>query len=67
MVSPIVAKLIHCVKSIQTRSFFWSIFSRIRTEYGYLFVFGPNARKWGPEKAPHLDTFHAVIEDFVNE
>ena len=67
MVSPIVAKLIHYVNSIQTRSFFWSIFSRIRTEYGYLSVFGPNEGKCGPEKAPYLDTFHAVIEDFVNE
>ena len=25
----------HCVKSVQMRSFFWSVFSRIRTEYGY--------------------------------
>ena len=24
----------HCVKSAQIRSFFWSVFSRIRTEYG---------------------------------
>ena len=24
---------IHCVKSVQIRSFFWSVFSRIRTEY----------------------------------
>ena len=24
----------HCVKSVQIRSFFWSIFYRIRTEYG---------------------------------
>ena len=24
----------HCVKSVQIRSFFWSAFSRIRTEYG---------------------------------
>ena len=24
----------HCVKSVQIRSFFWSVFSRIRTEYG---------------------------------
>ena len=23
----------HCVKSVQIRSFFWSVFSRIRTEY----------------------------------
>ena len=26
----------HCVKSVQTRSFFWSVFSRIWTEYGDL-------------------------------
>ena len=24
----------HCVKSIQIRTFFWSVFPRIRTEYG---------------------------------
>ena len=24
----------HCVKSVQVRSFFWPVFSRIRTEYG---------------------------------
>ena len=24
----------HCMKSVQIRSFFWSVFSRIRTEYG---------------------------------
>ena len=24
----------HCVKSVRIRSFFWSVFSRIRTEYG---------------------------------
>ena len=26
----------HCVKSVQIRSFFWSVFSHIRTEYGDL-------------------------------
>ena len=33
--------------------FFWSVFSRIRTDYGeiqYLSVFTPNAGKYGPEK-----------------
>ena len=25
---------VHCVKCVQIRSFFWSVFSRIRTEYG---------------------------------
>ena len=38
----------HCVKNVQIRSFFWSVFSRIRTEYG-------------PEKTLYLDTFHAVF------
>ena len=40
--------------------FFWSVFSRIRTEYGEI-VFSPNAGKYGPEKTPYLDTFHAVL------
>ena len=35
-----------CVKSVQIRSFFWSVFSRFRTEYGDL--------------RSKLDTFHAV-------
>ena len=26
----------------------------------YLSVFSPNAEKYGPEKTPYLDTFHAV-------
>ena len=26
-----------CVKSVQIRSFFWSVFSRIRTEYGEMY------------------------------
>ena len=26
----------------------------------YLFVFSPNAGKYGPEKTPYLDTFHLV-------
>ena len=26
--------IIHCVKSVQIRSFFWSVFSFIQTEYG---------------------------------
>ena len=27
---------LYCVKSVQIRSFFWSVFSRVRTEYGDL-------------------------------
>ena len=58
----------HCVKSVQIRSFFWSVFSHIRTEY--LSVFIPNAGKYGPEKTLYLDIFHAVkpllITLFIN-
>ena len=41
----------HCVKSVQIQSFFWSLFSCIRTEY----------KKYGPEKTLYLDTFHTVM------
>ena len=27
----------------------------------YLTVFSPNGGKYGPEKTPYMDTFHAVI------
>ena len=37
----------HCVKSVQIRSYFWSVFSL-------------NTGKYGPEKAPYLDTFQIV-------
>ena len=68
----------HCIKSVQIRSFFWSVFSRIRTEYGEILyissVFSPNAGKYEPEKTPYLDTFHAVyqsgahflVEEFIS-
>ena len=39
----------HCMKSVQIRSFLWSIFS-------------PNAGKYGPEKTPYLDNFNAVCQ-----
>ena len=51
---------IHCVKSIQIRSFFLSVFSRILTEYGetsYLFVFSPNGGKYGPVKSSVFGQF----------
>ena len=43
------------MKCVQIRSVFWSVFSHIRTEYGEIL------RKYGPEKTPFLDTFHAVL------
>ena len=57
----------HCVKSVQIRSFFWSVFSRIRTEYGaisYLSVFSPNTGKCRPERTTHLATFREVMKNF---
>ena len=42
----------HCVKSVQIREFFWSIFSQIRTEYEIQseFTFSPNVGNYGPKK-----------------
>ena len=51
----------HCVKFVQIQSFFWSVFSRIRT----VSVFSPNTGKYGPEKTPYLDNFHAVLNDNI--
>ena len=47
----VIQHLNHCVKSVQIRSFFWSVFI-------------PNAGKYGPEKTPYLDTFH-VVNDYT--
>ena len=40
----------HCTKSVQIRSFFWSVFSRIQSECG----------KIRTRKNSYLDSFHAV-------
>ena len=44
----------HCMKSVQIRSFFWSVFSNIQTEYGEKL---PQKKT---EKTPYFDNFHAV-------
>ena len=31
----------HCAKCVRSRSFFWSVFSRIRTEYGEILRISP--------------------------
>ena len=31
----------HCISSVQIRSFFWSVFSRIRNEYGEILRISP--------------------------
>ena len=42
------------------RNFVWPVFSCIRREYGDL-QFESEYRKYGPEKNPYSDTFHAVL------
>ena len=37
----------------------------IRRDTKYFSVFSPNAGKYGPEKTPYLDTFHAVFTSGV--
>ena len=64
---------VHCEKSVQIRSYFWSVFSCIRTEYGvslhiqrykvsgdtkYLSIY---VGKYVPEITLSLDIFHAVV------
>ena len=44
-------KLFQCVKIVQIRSCFWSLFSCIQSEY----------RKIRTRKTPHLETFHSVF------
>ena len=54
----------HCVKSVQIRSFFWAVFSRIRTEYREILRISPYSvrmRENTEQKNSHfLDTFHTV-------
>ena len=58
------------MKSVQVWNFFWSVFSRIWTEYREILRIAQysvqmqentNAGKYEPEKNPYLDTFHAVL------
>ena len=43
--------LLHCVKSVKIRSYFWSVFSCIQSE----------CRKIRTRKTPYMYTFHAVL------
>ena len=52
---------VHCVKSVQIQSYFWSIFSCI----GQISIFSPNTGKYRPEITPYLDTFHAVVPSTI--
>ena len=53
----------HCVKSLQTRSFsgpHFPVFGLNTEIYRVNTVLQSNTGKYGPEKTPYLDTFHAV-------
>ena len=58
-----------CVKSVQVRSLFWSVFSLIRTEYREILRMSPySVRMRGKirtRKPPYLDTFHSVISELL--
>ena len=41
---------LHCVKCVQIRSFFWSVSSRIRTEYGEVRSFSPYSVRMREDK-----------------
>ena len=44
-------QVLRCTKSVQVRSFFWSVFSCFRSEH----------RKIWTRRNPYLDNFHAVL------
>ena len=56
---------VHCVKSVQILSYFWSVFFCIQTQYGEMLHISPHSvriytEKHGPEITLYLDSFHAV-------
>ena len=60
----------HCVKSVQIRSFFWSIFSRIRTKYGEILQQNTDRKKlriwtlftqWMSIKFCALEMFNSAV------
>ena len=57
-------KRTHCVKSVQIRSFFWSAFCCIRTEYENLR--SKSLHSVRIQENTYLDTFHAVIRAVIN-
>ena len=52
---------LYCVKSFQIRSFFWSVFSRIRTEYRENLLIQSECGKIRTKKTPYLDSFYALL------
>ena len=67
-------RCLHYVKSVQIQSLFWTVFPRIRTEYGEIrsiSVFSPNTKKYGPKKnfvfgnISRSVHFHELFEDYA--
>ena len=65
----IICRYLHSVKKVQIRSFFWSVFSRIRTEYGEILSIFPysvrmqeNAGKMRTGITPNTDIFYAASD-----
>ena len=56
----------HCVKSVQIRSIFWSTFSRIRTAYGVSPRTQSECGKTRTGITPITDTFHSVMVIIVS-
>ena len=50
----------HCVKRVRVRSFFWSVFFRIQTNYGDIQSIQSECGKIRTRKTPNKDTFHKV-------
>ena len=56
---------VHCVKKCLFSEFFWSVFSRIWTEYGEIPSVSPYSvrmQETTARKTPNTDTFHAVVK-----
>ena len=66
----LILNLYHCVKCVQIWSFFWSVFSRIRTEYGEIRNISPYSvqmRESTDQKKPRIRTlftecFNKILE-----
>ena len=54
-------KLTLCEKCPNTEFFFGPYFPAFGQNTERYSVFSPNTRKYGPEKTPYLDAFHAVL------
>ena len=61
---------VHCVESVQVRSFFWSVFPCIRIEYGNLGSKSPYPvriqENTDQRKTPYFHTFQAMVASYKN-